>query len=110
MVRIDKVGVCASDYSSIAGKLPFTRYPIVPGHEASGEVLEAGEQTDWKPGDRVLIHPILGDRRDPVFARGEVHYSESAEVLGVVYDGRPEIIVPRSPDCALRDVCASDGG
>jgi 2-desacetyl-2-hydroxyethyl bacteriochlorophyllide A dehydrogenase len=83
-VRIDKVGVCGSDYSSIAGKLPFTRFPIVPGHEASGEVLEAGQQTEWKPGDRVLIHPILTNRSDPVFTRGEVHHSDSTEVLGVV--------------------------
>ena len=83
-VRIRKVGVCGSDYSSIAGKLPFTRYPIVPGHEASGEVAEAGVQAPWKPGERVLIHPILGNRGDPVFARGEVHHSESSEVLGVV--------------------------
>lgn len=83
-VRIRKVGVCGSDYSSIAGKLPFTRYPIVPGHEASGEVVEAGVQASWKPGERVLIHPILGNRHDPVFARGEVHHVESTEVLGVV--------------------------
>ncbi|HWB95193.1 MAG TPA: alcohol dehydrogenase catalytic domain-containing protein, partial [Bryobacteraceae bacterium] len=83
-VRVRKVGVCGSDYSSIAGKLPFTRYPIVPGHEASGEVLEAAAGATWKLGDRVLIHPILGDRADPVFARGEVHHSESTEVLGVV--------------------------
>jgi len=46
--------------------------------------LEAGAQTGWKPGDRVLIHPILGNRSDPVFARGEVHHSDSTEVLGVV--------------------------
>jgi len=32
----------------------------------------------------VLIHPILGDRNDPLFARGEVHHLESLEVLGVV--------------------------
>ena len=83
-IRVYKVGVCGSDYSSIAGKLPFTRFPIVPGHEASGEVLEAGEQTEWKPGDRVLVHPILGNRSDAVFARGEVHHSDSTEVLGVV--------------------------
>jgi L-iditol 2-dehydrogenase len=83
-VRIHKVGVCGSDYSSIAGKLPFTRFPIVPGHEGSGEVLEASGQTGWKPGDRVLIHPVLGDRSDPVFARGEVHHSDTMEVLGVV--------------------------
>jgi 2-desacetyl-2-hydroxyethyl bacteriochlorophyllide A dehydrogenase len=83
-VRVHKVGVCGSDYSSIAGKLPFTRFPIVPGHEASGEVLEAGPETEWKRGDRVLIHPILVNRSDPVVAKGEIHHSDSTEVLGVV--------------------------
>lgn len=82
-VRVRSVGVCGSDYSSIAGKLPFTRYPIVVGHEASGEVLES-TVTAWSPTDRVLLHPILCRRDDPVFASGEVHHSESTEVLGVV--------------------------
>ncbi|MCC7499022.1 MAG: zinc-binding dehydrogenase [Bryobacterales bacterium] len=82
-VRIRKVGICGSDYSSVAGKLPFTRFPIVPGHEASGEVIETST-ADWAPGDRVYLHPILCDRREPVFARGEVHHSDSTEVLGVV--------------------------
>ncbi len=83
-VRVRKVGVCGSDYSSIAGKLPFTRYPIVPGHEASGEVIESAGDTPFPPGARVVIHPILGDRHDPVFARGDVHHSDTTEVLGVV--------------------------
>src|SRR5665213_3047337 len=82
-VRVKSVGICGSDYSSISGKLPFTRYPIVPGHEASGEVLEA-LGTSWKRGDRVLIHPILADREDPLFANGELNHLESCEVLGVV--------------------------
>ncbi len=83
-VRVRNVGVCGSDYSSIAGKLPFTRYPIVPGHEASGEVMESLGEIPWKPGDRVLIHPILADRTDPHFAKGDLHHSVSTEVLGVV--------------------------
>lgn len=83
-VRVSKVGVCGSDYSSIAGKLPFTRFPIVPGHEAAGVVLEARSAAGWEPGARVVIHPILCDRADPAFARGEVHHSDSTEVLGVV--------------------------
>lgn len=83
-IRVRKVGICGSDYSSIAGKLPFTRYPIVPGHEASGEVLEVSGDASWKAGDRVLIHPILCRRQDPAFGRGEVHHSDSTEVLGVV--------------------------
>lgn len=82
-LRVRKVGVCGSDYSSVAGKLPFTRFPIVPGHEASGEVLEAAA-AGWRVGERVLIHPILVEREDPVFVRGEVHHSDSTEVLGVV--------------------------
>ncbi len=83
-VRIRQVGVCGSDYSSIAGKLPFTRFPIVPGHEAAGEVIEAGAETRWSPGARVLLHPILCRRDEAEFARGEVHHSDSTEVLGVV--------------------------
>jgi L-iditol 2-dehydrogenase len=82
-VRVRKVGVCGSDYSSIAGKLPFTRFPIVPGHEASGEVIESAAG-GWRPGDRVFLHPILCGRHDPAFGRGEVHHSDSTEVLGVV--------------------------
>ncbi|MCE5307467.1 MAG: zinc-binding dehydrogenase [Acidobacteriales bacterium] len=82
-VRVRKVGVCGSDYSSIAGKLPFTRFPIVVGHEASGEILESAAQ-GWQPGERVLLHPILCRRDEDVFARGEVHHSDSTEVLGVV--------------------------
>ncbi len=82
-VRVRKVGVCGSDYSSIAGKLPFTRFPIVVGHEASGEVLESAAE-GWRPGERVLLHPILCRRDEEAFARGEVHHSDSTEVLGVV--------------------------
>ena len=83
-LRVRNVGICGSDYSSIAGKLPFTRFPIVPGHEAAGEVLEAAPGLAWSPGDRVLIHPILCRPDDPAFVRGEVHHSDSTEVLGVV--------------------------
>lgn len=83
-MRITKVGICGSDYSSIAGKLPFTRFPIVPGHEATGEIVEVAGDSQWKPGDRAVIHPILCNRQDPMFAVGRVHHSDSTEVLGVV--------------------------
>ncbi len=83
-VRLRRTGICGSDYKSIAGKLPFTRFPIVPGHEASGEVLESCGTGAWRPGDRVLLHPILCARGDPAFGRGALHHSDTTEVLGVV--------------------------
>ena len=83
-VRVRAVGICGSDLTSISGALPFTRFPIVPGHEASGQVLEAGSEAAWAAGDRVILHPILFDPADPVAQRGEVHHCTSTQVLGVV--------------------------
>ncbi len=34
---------------------PGMGYPLVPGYEAAGEVIEAGAETHFKPGDRVFV-------------------------------------------------------
>ncbi|MEL7025902.1 MAG: chlorophyll synthesis pathway protein BchC [Pseudomonadota bacterium] len=34
---------------------PGMGYPLVPGYEAAGEVLEAGAETTFRPGDRVFV-------------------------------------------------------
>lgn len=34
---------------------PGMGYPLVPGYEAAGEVVEAGPGTGYKPGDRVFV-------------------------------------------------------
>ncbi|MEL6466505.1 MAG: chlorophyll synthesis pathway protein BchC [Pseudomonadota bacterium] len=34
---------------------PGMGYPLVPGYEAAGEVVEAGPLTGFKPGDRVFV-------------------------------------------------------
>jgi len=34
---------------------PGMGYPLVPGYEAAGEVVEAGAETGYKPGDRVFV-------------------------------------------------------
>lgn len=54
-VRIRATGVCHSDLSLLSGTIP-NKYPAVVGHEAAGEVVEAGAQvTAVAPGDRVVI-------------------------------------------------------
>jgi L-iditol 2-dehydrogenase len=83
-VAIKAVGICGSDLTSISGALPFTRFPIVPGHEASGVVIENGPGAVSEVGWRVLVHPILADPDDPRARRGEVHHCASTQVLGVV--------------------------
>lgn len=34
---------------------PGMGFPLVPGYEAAGEVVEAGAETDFRPGERVFV-------------------------------------------------------
>ena len=55
-VRVRAAGVCHSDLSMINGTLRAP-YPLVLGHEAAGEVIEAGEHvTRAAVGDHVVLN------------------------------------------------------
>ena len=55
-IRVRAAGVCHSDQSARDGGLPQP-VPAVLGHEAAGDVLEAGEGVDdLGPGDRVIVN------------------------------------------------------
>jgi L-iditol 2-dehydrogenase len=57
LCRIRGVAICGSDPEIVRGGLAGTwppSYPFIPGHEWSGEVVDAGEGVlDFKAGDRV---------------------------------------------------------
>jgi L-iditol 2-dehydrogenase len=56
VVRVKTVAVCGSDIRIFHHGNPRVKPPAVIGHEASGKVVEVGENVDWlKPGDRVAI-------------------------------------------------------
>ena len=42
LVKTHRMGICGTDYSGYLGKMPFFRYPRVPGHELGVTVLETG--------------------------------------------------------------------
>lgn len=61
LVEIRAVGICGSDIGLIGGEgPPWTRYPLVPGHEVCAEVVELGEDVDsLSVGDRVALHGFI---------------------------------------------------
>lgn len=62
LVRSHAVGICGSDVELYQGIRPtgFYRYPIVPGHEWSGEIVGAGERVrSLMPGDKVVVEGFL---------------------------------------------------
>ncbi|MGO7076666.1 zinc-binding dehydrogenase [Rhizobium johnstonii] len=56
LVQTRAVGICHSDYELLAGRyiIPIS-YPVTPGHEWSGEIVEVGRNvTGFRKGDRVV--------------------------------------------------------
>lgn len=66
LVRIKSSTLCATDLKILTGKFPGVKFPHIPGHEWSGEVVETGPGvTELKPGDRVGEEPHVGCGRCP---------------------------------------------
>jgi 2-desacetyl-2-hydroxyethyl bacteriochlorophyllide A dehydrogenase len=62
LIRSRAVGICGSDVELYQGIRPegFYRYPLVPGHEWSGEVAAIGERVrGLSVGDRVVAEGFL---------------------------------------------------
>lgn len=62
-VRVKAVGICGSDlhyyFEGGIGDTPCV-YPMVLGHEPSGEILRTGTGvTGWSPGDRAILEPAV---------------------------------------------------
>jgi 2-desacetyl-2-hydroxyethyl bacteriochlorophyllide A dehydrogenase len=59
IVQVERTAICGSDLHFYDGDLPF--YPVAPGHEAIGTVVEVGpDVTRFRVGDRVLVSCITG--------------------------------------------------
>src|SRR6188474_567195 len=66
LVRSRNVGICHSDFELYEGRyiIPIT-YPIIPGHEWSGEIAEVGQDvTSLKTGDRVVGECVVNGGND----------------------------------------------
>ena len=62
LVTLRSVGICHSDFELLEGRyiIPFT-YPIIPGHEWAGEIVEVGGNvTGFESGDRVVGECVIG--------------------------------------------------
>jgi acryloyl-coenzyme A reductase len=105
LLRIEACGVCHRDLIDRAGRFPFQQFPITPGHEAAGRVLEVGDAvTDWRPGDRVgtLHRDACGECSS--CRAGETSLCQGAShVLGILADGgyASHLLVPQSALYAL---------
>ncbi|MGW4033468.1 alcohol dehydrogenase catalytic domain-containing protein [Streptomyces sp. NPDC004838] len=130
-VRVDAAGVCHSDLSMVNGTIR-PAYPVVLGHEASGTVVEVGDEVDdIAVGDAVVLNWAPPCRSCWFCRHGEPWLCSKVEGVvstprGSLADGTPlhvslgvgafaeETVVPRSgvvrlPGGVPRDVSALIG-
>ncbi|MBA3750438.1 MAG: alcohol dehydrogenase catalytic domain-containing protein, partial [Nitrosopumilus sp.] len=102
-------GVCHSDlhlweggYSGPKGIMMKVedrgvKFPLIPGHEISGEVDQIGENvTEYKIGDNVLVYPWLGEGNCPACKSGEENLCDSPRTIGIYQNGgyAQNVLVP----------------
>jgi 2-desacetyl-2-hydroxyethyl bacteriochlorophyllide A dehydrogenase len=61
VVEVGACGICGTDLHIADGHFPPTPYPIVPGHEFAGTIVELGADVpaEWRVGDHVAVDPSL---------------------------------------------------
>jgi len=43
LLRVDACGICGSDYEQYAGVISGLPFPLIPGHEPVGTIVELGD-------------------------------------------------------------------
>jgi len=84
IVRVGAAAICGSDVHGMDGSTGRRRPPLVMGHEAAGDIVEAGAAVRrFKPGDRVAFDSTEFCGACWHCRRGEVNLCDERRVLGV---------------------------
>ena len=63
LLRVEACGICGSDYEQYQGIMPNLPFPLIPGHEPVGILVEIGEVAAQRwgvaQGDRVAVEALL---------------------------------------------------
>jgi len=83
LIKVRNLGICGSDIHIFYGKHIYKEYPIIPGHEISGEVAEVTPSIEKiKVGDKVTLRPQLTCRKCYNCLHGNYHICENLKVIG----------------------------
>ncbi len=56
LIKVSTCGVCHTELDEIEGRTPPPEYPVVPGHQAVGTIIDTGNKvTSRKAGERVGV-------------------------------------------------------
>ncbi len=87
LIAVKAAGVCGTDVHIYEGDFIAT-YPLIPGHEFAGEVIEVGEAVrNFKPGDRVAVDPGVFCRKCSFCRENRENFCVNFKAYGVHFNG-----------------------
>jgi len=88
LVEVKASGICHTDFEVLKDNYGTGAFPVVPGHEYAGVVVEVGtDVTNVKTGDRVAVDPNLECGTCRACGRGWAHLCENLGAYGVTTHG-----------------------
>ena len=97
LLRVGAAAICYSDIRVYRGQKK-ARSGVIPGHETAGVIVQAGEGvSQFQPGDRVAICPILACGHCRFCLQGKRNRCLSRRTLGYEEDGglAEYMLIPR---------------
>jgi 2-desacetyl-2-hydroxyethyl bacteriochlorophyllide A dehydrogenase len=86
-IKVSAAGICGTDVHIFKGEYLGT-YPVIPGHEFTGVVEEAGEETGRiHPGDFVAVEPNISCGNCEACLNNRQNFCEHWEAVGVTLPG-----------------------
>ncbi|WP_227935621.1 zinc-dependent alcohol dehydrogenase [Alkalihalobacillus deserti] len=86
-IKLIHAGICGSDVGVYKGKIPHATYPVCPGHELVGTIIESGEKGSYEIGTRVVVGPNTFCDECDYCLKGQKNICINKGSLGVNMDG-----------------------
>jgi len=89
LLKIKYLGLCGSDLKTFNGENPLVKYPIIPGHEISGEIIDIGSNVPnrFSVGDFATVIPYDGCGECIACKKGRPNCCRFNKTLGIAQPG-----------------------
>ncbi|MTI65094.1 MAG: galactitol-1-phosphate 5-dehydrogenase [Firmicutes bacterium] len=88
LIKVKAVGICGTDMELYSGEMPYikkglTKYPLIPGHEWSGEIVEVGSEVPrFSVGEKVTSDVSIGCGKCDMCKIGRYNLCPNRVVVG----------------------------
>lgn len=88
LIEVKACGICGSDLHAYKGLSPDIKFPIILGHEFSGDIIDSGRDVKGaRVGDRVCVEPVVTCGDCYFCQKGEYNRCTQIGIIGCQLNG-----------------------